>query len=196
MQDLDPSTKSLLHEPTGRWATWGLPLVFGCALIAGGAIALAASLLTSLVTIVSLGIALVVVGCLDIIAASRISRERQLFVYLLAGLLSIVVGGLFLYEPIASLASVTLLIGAYFFASGLVRGVTSLSARYRAWGWDLAYAALALALGTVVTIAWPYSSVWVLGTLIAAEIISRGLLLAFAAWRARALLAATSHATA
>jgi hypothetical protein len=57
---------------------------------------------------------------------------------LLAGFLALVVGALLLYRPIAGLASLTLLIACYLFASGLFRAVISIVDRYQSWGWDLA----------------------------------------------------------
>ncbi len=102
--------------------------------------------------------------------------------YVLAGLLALVVGGLFVFRPVASLASVTLLIAGYFFASGLFRGLTSVMDRYLGWGWDFAYGILTVALGIYVTAAWPLSSFVVLGTIVAIEIIARGITLMAASW--------------
>jgi uncharacterized membrane protein HdeD (DUF308 family) len=161
---------------------WGLPMVMGILLIVGGMFALSATVLTSVVSVIYLGVLLLIVGVFEIIAAFRRRHSEPFVVYFLAGLLSLVVGGLFLYRPLASLAPLTLLIAGYFFASGLFRGITSIVDRYPRWGWDLAYSIVALALGVYVAASWPISSLWVLGTVMAVEIIARGITLVAASW--------------
>jgi uncharacterized membrane protein HdeD (DUF308 family) len=165
--------------------TWGLPMTIGVLLIFGGMFALGATAMTSLVSIIYFGTLLLAVGILEIVAAFRLRREGPVLTYVLAALLTIVVGGLFVFRPAASLASVTLLIAGYLFASGLFRGMTSLMERNPGWGWDFAYALLTVGLGFYVSAAWPLSSFWVVGTIVAIEIIARGITLVAAAWALR-----------
>lgn len=167
------------REHAGRW---GIPMAIGILLIAGGIFALFAAVLTTLVSVIFVGVMLLIVGVLEIVAAIRVRHSRQFVVYLLAGLLAVVVGGLFLYQPLLSLASVTLLIAAYIFAGGLFRGITSIIERYPRWGWDVAYAIVAVGLGLFVAASWPLSSFWVLGTVVGCEILARGVTLVAAAW--------------
>ena len=68
----------------------------------------------------------------------------------------------------------TLLIAGFFFASGLFRGITAIVDRYPHWGWDLGYAVIAIGLGVIVVGDYPFSAFWILGTLVAVEIIARG----------------------
>jgi uncharacterized membrane protein HdeD (DUF308 family) len=157
-------------------------MTMGILLIIGGMFALGATVLTSLVSVVYFGILLLAVGVLEIVAAFRLRSTGPVLAYVLAGLLTIVVGGLFLFRPVSSLVSVTLLIAGYLFASGLFRGITSLMDRYPGWGWDFVYALLAVGLGFYVSAAWPLDSVWVLGTIVGIEIIARGITLVAASW--------------
>lgn len=157
-------------------------MTVGILLIAAGMFALYAAILTSLVSVIFLGAMLMVVGILEIVSAFRARRSGPFVVYFLAGLMSLVVGALFLCRPLASLASLTLLMAGFLFASGLFRGITSIVDRHPRWGWDLAYSLVALALGVYVVAQWPLSSLWVLGTVVAAEIIARGVGLVAASW--------------
>jgi uncharacterized membrane protein HdeD (DUF308 family) len=165
-----------------RTHTWGVPMALGILLVIGGTFALMASVLTSYVSVVFIGALLVGVGVFEAVAAFRLRKEAPVVPYFLSGLLAIVVGALFLYKPLASLASVTLLIAGYLFASGLFRGITAAMDRYPRWGWDFAYGLMAIALGVYVAASWPISSFWVLGTIVAAEIIVRGVTLISASW--------------
>lgn len=171
------SRTEVVTHPRERAYAWGIPMTIGILLIIGGLFALYAAALTSLVSVVFLGILLLAAGILEIVAAFRGRHQGRFLVYFLAGLLTAVVGALFLFRPLASVATLTLLIAGYLFASGLFRGITSIVDRYPGWGWDLLYGIVALALGAIVLAQWPASSLWVVGTVVAAEIIARGITL-------------------
>jgi uncharacterized membrane protein HdeD (DUF308 family) len=168
-----------------RRVRWGVPMVLGIVMIVLGLIALYASVATTLISVIYLGIMLLVVGVMEIIAAVRVGRHGSWLTYLLAGILSLVVGGLFLDKPLASLASLTLLIAGFLFAAGLFRGITAIADRYPQWGIDFLYGVVALALGVYIVLSWPISSFWVLGTIVSAEILVRGITLVAASWALR-----------
>jgi len=65
-------------------------------------------------------------------------------------------------------------IAGYLFASGLFRGVAAVLDRYPQWGWDLTYAIITIVFGAYLIASWPISGLWLLGTLVAAEIMIRG----------------------
>ena len=160
-------------------------MAMGILLVIGGIFALGATALTSLVSVIYFGTLLLAVGIFEIVAAFRLRSTGPVLAYVLAGLLTIVVGGLFVFRPLSSLASVTLLIAGYLFASGLFRGITSVMDRYPGWGWDFVYALLTVGLGFYVSAAWPFDSFWVLGTIVGIEIIARGITLIAASWALR-----------
>lgn len=164
---------------------WGVPLVIGVLLIIVGLFALTASVLTSIISVVYLGVMLLVVGVLEIVAGFRVGRSGPFWTYLLAGILSLVVGALCLDRPLATLASLTLLIAGFLFAAGLFRGITSILDRYPRWGVDFLYGVVTLALGVYIVASWPISSFWVLGTIVGVEILVRGITLVAASWALR-----------
>lgn len=164
---------------------WGVPLTVGILWIIGGLFALGASVATSIVSVLFLGVLLMVVGVLEMVSAFRIRATGPFLVYLLAGLLAIVVGAMFLWKPLSSLASLTLVIAAYLFASGLFRGISALIERYPQWGWDFAYGIVTVALGAYIAASWPISALWLLGTIVSIEIIVRGISLVAASWMVR-----------
>jgi len=163
-------------------AYWGWPMVIGILLVLGGAFALYASVLTSFVSVIYLGVMLMVVGVLEIISGFRMRHTQPFLVYLLAGVLAFVVGFMFLKQPLTGVVALSMLIAGYLFASGLFRGVVAVAERYPRWGWDFAYSLVALALGVYLLKSWPITSLWVLGTLVACEIIARGATLIAASW--------------
>src|SRR4051794_30055371 len=98
---------------------WGVPMTIGVLLVLGGMVALGATVLTSMVSILYFGALLIAVGILEIIAAFRLRKQGPTLAYMLTGILTVVVGALFIAKPLGSLASVTLLLAGYLFANGL-----------------------------------------------------------------------------
>lgn len=171
--------------PPGTQRGWGIPLVLGILTVIAGGIALFASVLTSIVSVLFLGITLIVAGMFEMISAFRLRHREPFAVYFLVGLLSLVLGVLFLVRPLVGLGTLTFVIAGFFFASGLFRAVTSISARYPHWGWDLLYGIVAIALGVYIVATWPLSALWLLGTVVAIDIIVRGATLIAASWIVR-----------
>jgi len=57
--------------------------------------------------------------------------------------------------------------------------------RYDGWGWDFTYGLCALAIGVIAARAWPLSTFWLLGMLVGAELIVRGVAMIAGAVTAR-----------
>jgi uncharacterized membrane protein HdeD (DUF308 family) len=154
-------------------------------MIIGGAFALCAALLTSIASVFYIGASLVVVGGIEVVGGFRV-RERGAKVALIAaGLLAALAGGLLLARPIDALLGLTLVLAAYLFTSGLFRGIVAIGDRYSGWGWDLAYGVISLVLGVYVALSWPLSSAWVIGTVVGAEILARGVAMVAASFAIR-----------
>jgi uncharacterized membrane protein HdeD (DUF308 family) len=160
-------------------------MVVGILMIIGGLFALYASALTSMVTVLYLGVMLALVGILEIASAIRMRHHQPFLVYLLAGVFALVVGVLFIARPVTGLLSVSFLIAGYLFASGLFHGVVAVADRYPRWGWDVAYSIITIGLGMYLLSSWPVSSMFVLGAIVGLEIIARGVALVAAAWVVR-----------
>lgn len=167
-------------------AAWGPPFVLGLLMAILGLVALGASFITSLVSVILFGALLAGTGIAEIVSAFRVRKAGGPFwLYLLNGVLSTVVGIFVLMNPAAGLGALTLLLAGYFFASGLFHVVTSLMDRYPRWGWDFAYGAISIALGVIVMAQWPISAVWLVGTLVGISILMRGIALMAGSLEAR-----------
>ncbi|WP_043321617.1 HdeD family acid-resistance protein [Corallococcus coralloides] len=161
----------------GASAMWGGPFLLGLLTAIAGVVLLGATFFTSMVTVFFVGMMLVIGGVLEIAAAIRSRSESRsaFWSFMLGGVLTTVVGILTVMYPAAGLASLTLLIAGYFFASGLFHVITSVMDRYFQWGWDLAYGLISLVLGLSVMARWPSSSVWLVGTMVGLAVFFRGI---------------------
>ena len=101
---------------------------------------------------------------------------------LLAAVLYLIVGVFTVLMPVLSMEWWTLLIGACLLTAGILRMVVAITL----WNtpgrfWRCFNAVVSLVLGVMIIWGWPESSVWLIGTLIAVEMIFSGWTLMFLA---------------
>lgn len=163
-------------------------LTVGAVMVILGGIALGAAYLTSVVSVMLLGILLIVSGVFEIGSAMTRRATEPALIVGLAGVMAVFAGVLLLFRPTIGLASVTLIAGLFFLANGVYRLISALLNRFANWGWEVAYGVCAIALGIIVLGTWPATSAVLLGTLVGLELIFRGaafLALGLSVWSAR-----------
>ncbi|MEZ5126807.1 MAG: DUF308 domain-containing protein [Thermoleophilia bacterium] len=113
------------------------------------------------------------------------SRGLWITLSLVSGILMIVLGGLFVARPGASLATVLLLIGLFTIGYGVVLVVSGLMGNSESRAWLIAVGAVAALFGVIVLI-WPGLTALTLLYLIAAWLLVTGAVEFWAAVRDRA----------
>jgi uncharacterized membrane protein HdeD (DUF308 family) len=146
----------------------------GMALFILGILGIIFADVVTVVSVLTFGVLLVVGGVVELGHAVRQRGGDRFFLALLSGLLSIAVGVVMLVRPGVGVAGSALLIAGWLFATGLFRGVIALMDRYRSWGWDLLYGILSILLGVWLMASMPTSAMWLLGTVVAVELMARG----------------------
>jgi len=95
---------------------------------------------------------------------------------LLIGLLYIAVAVYMLRWPIAGLASLTLLLAAYLFGKGVLVLILAFRIRHHSGAsWLFFDGVIALILGAMIGLSWPWSSEWAIGTLIGISMLFAGI---------------------
>lgn len=93
----------------------------------------------------------------------------------LGGFLALLFGALLLFYPYQGLASLTLLLSAFFIVGGGFKVAAALQNRgLGAWGWLLFSGLLGIAVGLLIWLGWPSSATWALGLLVGIELIFGG----------------------
>ncbi len=101
---------------------------------------------------------------------------------LLAAVLYLSLAVMMLSAPLLSLSIWTLLIGITLLLIGAIRTVVCLTMlKHRRMAWRLIQALVTLGLGILVLYSWPASALWLIGTLIAVEMVFSGWTLLFIA---------------
>ena len=155
--------------------SWGWLMAAGIALIVLGMAGLGAVALLSLASAIWFGAMILVGGVVVLIDAFRHQGWKSRVLHILIGLLYVAVGLMTFANPLLATASLTLLAGAALVATGVLRLVVAFQNReLPAWRWLALSGALSLLLGGMILAQWPGSSVWVLGTFFAIELIFQG----------------------
>ena len=170
-----PLVAELRHGLSALRGNWLWFVVLGGVLVALGIIALGSVVIASLAAAVAIGILLLLAGAGEVIGAFWCRGWSGFFLELLSGVLSIVVGLLFLRAPLNALAALTLLIACFLMVGGIFKIVAALSYRFAAWGWSLASGIIDVILGVMIWQEWPASALWVIGLFVGINLLFRGI---------------------
>jgi uncharacterized membrane protein HdeD (DUF308 family) len=148
--------------------------LMGALLVVVGILCMVAPKISGRASVVVFGGLLGLSGLIQIAAGLRDRGGDHRGMLVGEGLFSLAVGGVMVARPIVGMAALTLLLAAFFFASGLFPLIAALSARGSGWVWHATFGAAAIILGVIV-LAWsPISALWLIGTLVGIEIVVRG----------------------
>jgi uncharacterized membrane protein HdeD (DUF308 family) len=162
------------HDLSALRAGWWLFLVVGILLIFFGLTALSSLIAASLATAIVIGILLLLGGLAETFGAFWSRAWSGFLLHLLSGVLSIVVGALFLRAPVGALVALTLLLACLLMVAGLFRISAALTYRFAAWRWSLAIGIIDLILGVMIWMQWPASAMWVIGLFVGISLLFRG----------------------
>lgn len=124
------------------------------------------------------GFMLVFIACVNVWHV--ITRKGHRWWSLLSAVLYGIVGLVLLLMPVASMVLLTLIIGLALVIGGILRFVIAITMRTQEGSaWRFFNAIVSLVLGGMVLWSWPASSVWLIGTIIAIEMIFSGWSLLF-----------------
>ena len=119
----------------------------GIFLIVLGTIALFSPFISTLSSVILFGILLTASGISHLVHAFWSPEWKGFFGQIILGILAAVIGWLLVMNPMLGAKSLTLLLAAFFIASGLFRIVSSLIYQGEYWGWLLANGILSVILG-------------------------------------------------
>jgi uncharacterized membrane protein HdeD (DUF308 family) len=108
---------------------------------------------------------------------------------LLAAVLSIVLGLILIFRPLAGVLTLTMVLVAFFIVEGIASIVGAIEHRrhLRSWGWVLFSGVVDLLLAYLIWQGWPSSAGWAIGLLVGVNMLFLGLSLIMTALSARLL---------
>ena len=153
---------------------WGTLVGLGVLLVVLGMIAISASMIATLATVVFFGTLMMVGGVSQTIYAIMTRAWSGFYLDLLAGVLSLVIGFLIVGHPGATAMALTLLIAVFLIVGGIFRIAIGFSVRYQIRIWLFLHGALNVLLGVIILMDWPLSGLWVIGLFIGIDMLFNG----------------------
>jgi uncharacterized membrane protein HdeD (DUF308 family) len=167
------STPSLIQEAKKRS---GWSIFMGVLSAALGVFLIAYPMATATITTVLLGWTLIFVGVAQFVFALHSQTPGNFFLKILAGVLYGITGIALTFAPLTGLEALTALLGTLLLVQAGLATVTAFQTRpLDGWGWYLFDAIVSFALGMLILVKWPSSSVWAIGTLVGAAVLMGGI---------------------
>ena len=157
---------------------WGWFVGLGVVLLVLGFFAFMDTVAVTLVSVIFIGAALVVGGAFQIAHAFMNRDWTHFLLGLLCGVLYVIGGFLIMAEPLQGSVVITLFLAAALIVGGVLRIVVASAHRELPGWWLLMLGGLiGIAVALIILFSLPWSSLWLLGMLIAIELVFQG-----AAW--------------
>jgi uncharacterized membrane protein HdeD (DUF308 family) len=174
-----PSATFSGNEPIARalHALWRWLLVEGVVLLVLGALAIVLPLVAGLAATVILGWLLLAAGVVGLIASISARQAPGFGWALLSAILAIGAGVVLLWNPAAGLATLTIVMIAYFIADGISMIVLAIAHRRelsQRWEWMLVNGIIDLVLAAILILGLPGTLVWALGLLLGIDLVMGG----------------------
>jgi uncharacterized membrane protein HdeD (DUF308 family) len=170
----DRSGGVLNEEAAGIRKNWGWFLALGIIQVIVGILAVGFAFSATLASVMTLGVLLIIAAGAQTAAAVLARDWGGFFMFLLLGILYGVAGFLTIAYPLEAVEGLTLMLAAIYWIGGMFRIISALVERFDSWGWVLLNGVIAMLLGFLIWQQWPWSALWVLGTLVGIDLIVNG----------------------
>jgi uncharacterized membrane protein HdeD (DUF308 family) len=168
-------------------AHWKLFLAQGIVMMVLGFLALALPNIATLAIEIFVGWLFFIGGIFRAVSVWH-SRQAPGFAWsLLAAVLSIVLGLILIFRPMAGVLTLTMVLVAFFIVEGIASIIGAIEHRrhLRSWGWVLFSGIVDLLLAYLIWQGWPSSANWAIGLLVGVNMLFLGLSLVMTALAAR-----------
>lgn len=172
---VDPSRPTLAEALVQLQARWGWFVGLGIVLLVLGVLALGHIFAATLASVIFIGMLMAVAGVGQLMHAWRIKQTQGFIFWSISGLFYLAAGLFAVLQPVQGATVLTLLFGAMLIAVGALRTWLWFNNRgQRGWGWLGVSGVLTLLVGVLIASGWPGNSVWILGLLLAIDLLFQG----------------------
>jgi len=169
-----PLATAIRHELEHLRREWWWFLVLGIVLMVAGVVSLSYPFVASVAAVMVLGVSMLVSGLATMVTAFWAGRWSAMLLQLLIGVFYTVVGFLIMDRPLASTASLTLVVSVLFIVMGIMRSAAALTLRFPQWGWSLLSGLLTTLVGLIIYRNMPFTALWAIGTLVGIQLLFDG----------------------
>ena len=177
-QDLPPDIGKLQSEMNARVkAHWKAFLFEGIVLALLGLAAMIVPPLASLAVTIFLGWMFLISGIAGLVATYWARQTPGFWWSLFSAALAVLAGGLLLARPAQGILTLTIVVGAYFLAEGVVTIMYALEHRRELsarWSWLLISGLMDILISFLIISGLPGSAVWAIGLLVGINLVLGG----------------------
>ena len=191
MASVDSDVGSMQHAVKDALSThWRLYLFQGVIIIILGVVAVVVPVATTIAVEIFLGWLFLVSGITGLVAMFATNNVPAFLWSLITAALSVAIGIMLIWNPVAGTLAITLVLTAFFIAEGVFQTMTSIV--YRdvmggQWSWLLVSGISDLLLAVIIILGWPITAAWTLGLLVGINLITSGWAIVMAALAGRNL---------
>ena len=168
---------------------WGWLLALGILFLILGVIGLGMSVALTVVGVLYFGVLLLIGGGVQLWQSFKCRGWKSAAWHVFIALVYLVAGVLVVYDPVGAAVGLTLVIAIALLVTGATRLLMSFQLKPAGgWWWVLLSGIMSIVLGVIILAQWPATGLWVIGLVIAIELIVNGwsyIFVALAAKRAR-----------
>ncbi len=155
--------------------SWGWLLGLGIVFVLLGTIGLGMAVTLTLVSVVYFGVMLMIGGTGQLIFAFKAGGWRNVLPSAITGLLYLVAGFSVIRNPTVASTLITLVLAGALIVIGFMRAWMAFQFRAsRQWAWPLLGGLAGVVFGLVILFHWPVSGTWVIGVILAVDLIFNG----------------------
>jgi uncharacterized membrane protein HdeD (DUF308 family) len=174
MSSSNPIGASIAADLNKIHDSWGWFIALGIALIVLGGFCILGDLTATLVTVLAFGWLLIVGAIVALIQAFQVRTWSGFFLFVLSALLRGFTGYMLVRYPLAGEVGLTMLLASLFIVGGVFRAIGAGSLKFPQWGWAVFSGIVSAALGVMLLMQLPTSSLWFIGLAIGIEFIFDG----------------------
>lgn len=174
---------SSLTQSMNRKSNW--VLTFGILQVLFGIFAVAFVGVTSMVSVIYIGVLFMITGVSEIVYAVRTREHGDFWFHLLLGALSTVCGFFVFNNPLENLVLLTILIATLFIVIGATTLIGSVVERFANWGWFALNGVVSILAGYYIFKNPLVNSLWLIGFLVGVQMLLRGVAWISLGWTGR-----------
>lgn len=170
---MSPETRSLLGDLPRHW---GWVMALGILFIVLGTVGLGMSIALTVTTVMVFGMLMITGGVFQAVEVFKCKGWKGVMLHIITALFYIAAGIMLVMNPLVGSVVLTAMLGGALIAVGVLRITMGFQLKDIAhhWGWIVFAGVMSLILGGMILLQWPTSALWVIGLLVAIELIMHG----------------------
>ena len=157
-------------------AKWGWIVALGVIYLIAGVLAFGSVFFATVVSVLFVGAMMIVAGVAEIINAFQFKTWGKFLLWMLLGVLYVAAGMIAIMNPLLAAAYLTLMLGFALVFGGVLRIFLAFQMKSAGgpWAWVALSGVITFALGCMIIVQWPASSLFVLGVFLGIDLIFIG----------------------